>query len=207
MATLLFLPALIRLPGQTPIQELSWPSVGKYTHIRSCLGEQGGRGNLLYARDALQQIKRALVTLPLDQLEHFCVNGADLLFEKGQMLEAEPEHSALVVAQPVTCKRPQDLRDLHTRLALGQIGDRFQIWFALEQFLPHQLSADTEDIRQYAPQLDAGFFQNLLHPVTLAAGIADQLTPPPRQVPQVADGLRRDETGPDHAVPNRFARN
>ena len=78
---------------------------GEYTHVGSCFRQQRGCCECPDAGNALQQLESRLVTLAFDQDQHFIINGVNLLFEKSQMVEAEAQHSAVVIAQAMTSRR------------------------------------------------------------------------------------------------------
>src|SRR5437899_3053186 len=60
-----------------------------------------------------------------------------------------------------------------------------------------------KQIAQHTAELHVGVFQNFLHPILLTRRQLNHLLPPSGQIAQLPNHPRRNETGPDHSVPQQ----
>jgi hypothetical protein len=165
-------------------------------HVGADLGDDGPGGRDVDARDLIQGRHRLrergyhLGDAVLDR-EDVGVDLIDVGEHPGQqervMRGEAPDECLVQLGQFGAHPRPRQLRQ------------RLRVAFPGDQGGHHRPPGDPEDVRGDHGQLDAGVFEQLLHPVLLPTPFPDQVDPVAGEVPQLPDRRRRHETRPEHA--------
>ena len=164
-------------------------------HVDPDLGDDHPGGDRPDAGDLIQPGGR--LSERGDQVLDSVLDGGDVGVDRIHVGQHPRQQKRVVFGEPALERLPQR-GDLLPHPGTCQLGQDQRIAFPGDQGGHHRPPRDAEDVGGDHRHLDAGVFQQLLHPVLLPAPLPDQVDPVPGQVPQPTDRLRRHETRPQH---------
>jgi hypothetical protein len=170
---------------------------GKHRHVTAGFGDEDLRRRPPPAGDPAEQSDGRLKgPKPLDDLG---AKTRDRRVKEGDVVEDLAGHHGMVGAEP-PLERLDESVLLGPHPALREFGELLRIALAGDQSLDHGQRRLRPGTRRHRGQLDPGVLEQLLEPLNLFHPGVDLGLAVTSDLPQLADGRRRDEVGAHHSV-------